>query len=568
LLCQTPAVFNTRETGRRARTVVTGAVVATLAATLVAAGPGSRSPALAADATPPTVTITSPASGTHVPLFDDFTIEAEALPASADKPVASVTFFRGGQTVATDTTAPYQLVREALWYGAEEFTAVALDGDGIASLPATVEVISYPKPGVFITQPNTAVLPVDGTATVPWHAIIIPQVNEGRDAGDPIGWIENAFISVDGILAQTVSGEEGCAGCPAPGRPTTMNQAFTWNAAETGRGAHTIQVRVVDSFGFEKTASWTYTGVNRPMLTLRGVDGAVLPETMRLPAGSVLSFDAEVGNDELARTTTRSVDLYVDGRQQSWPVPCSAPAYCPASVVVREDWNSVSTGMHELRIVATDQWGVQGVATVHVDVYPGTSIVPCYYCSNVKFGKPVTLTARLIRYETKLGEPGRQVTVQWRPVGAGSWQTLATRTTSSTGGLSVLHTPRSNGSYRLTYAGIPDTLGGAVTTVPAIVHPKVKVKRLPRYHEFEHRTLARIHAQTSPAESGAVWYLQRWHFKTDRWVTVDKRRIHANGNGKFAVRVARVGKLMRLRILRPATARYGDASHNFNISSN
>jgi hypothetical protein len=104
--------------------------------------------------------------------------------------------------------------------------------------------------------------------------------------------------------------------------------------------------------------------------------------------------------------------------------------------------------------------------------------------------------------------------------------------------------------------------------VPAIVHPKVKVKRLPRYHEFEHRTLARIHARITPAESGGLWYLQRWHFNTDRWVTVDKRRIHASRDSKFAVRVARAGKLMRLRILRPATARYGEASHNFNISSN
>jgi Bacterial Ig domain len=111
-----------------------------------------------------------------------------------------------------------------------------------------------------------------------------------------------------------------------------------------------------------------------------------------------------------------------------------------------------------------------------------------------------------------------------------------------------------------------DTLGGAVTTVSAIVAPRVKAK-LPRHHQFEHRALARIHAQTSPAEAGAVWYLQRFHYKTERWVTVAKRHIHANRHSTFAVRMPRVGKLWWLRILRPATARYGETSKDFKLFS-
>jgi 5-hydroxyisourate hydrolase-like protein (transthyretin family) len=458
---------------RRARMLVTVAVIATLAAALVAAGPGSRAPAFAADAT---------------------------------------------------------------------------------------------LPGVFITPPQASIVPVDVTEqTTEWTVFIKPSVNSGRPPDDPLVWLDHVDISVDGVLAQTFTGVEGCGTtCPPLGHPTLLTQTFTWNAV--GLGPHHITVHVVDSVGSEKTTGWTYVVVNRPVLTLRGVDGAVLPTTVRVPAGSELSFDAEVTNDEPTRTTITSVDLYIDGGQRISPVACSAPNFCAASVVVRQDWGSTVMGVHELRIVATDQWGIQGVATVHVDVFPGTFLLPCYSCSNINLGKTVSLTAQLVRYDTGLGEPGRQVTVQWRPVGVASWQTLATRTTSSTGRLGVVHAPHSNGSYRLTYAGIPDTIGGAVTTVNAIVHPKMKVK-LPQLHHFEHRSLAHIKAHTSPAESGAVWYLQRFHFKTERWVTVVKRHIHASHHSTFPLRMPRMGKEWWVRILRPATARYGEKARDFKVFS-
>ncbi len=464
-------MFNTGDTGRRARTIVTMAVGAALVATLVTAGPGSGARASAADAT---------------------------------------------------------------------------------------------LPVVYVIPPPTAFLPVDvSDQTVEWTAFIPPSVNSGRPIDDPLVWLDHVDISVDGVFAQTVTGVEACGTtCPALGRPTLLTQTFTWNAG--GRGLHHITTHVVDSAGSERTTVWSYFVMNRPVVTLRSVGGADLPATVRVPAGSELSFDAEVTNDEPTRITIRSVDLYVDGGQRTSPVACSAPTFCPASVVVRQKWGSTVTGVHELRIVATDLWGVQGEATVRVDVYPGTFLNPCHSCSNVNLGKTVNLTAQLLRYDTGLGEPSRQVTVQWRPVGAAGWQTLAAHTTSSTGRLAVVHAPRSNGSYRLTYAGVPDTIGGAVTTVGVIVHPKVKVK-LPPVHHFEHRSLVHFKAHTSPADPGSAWYLQRFHFKTERWVTVAKRHIHAGRHSTFPLRMPRMGKEWWVRILRPATARYGEKSRDFKI---
>jgi hypothetical protein len=547
--------------------VVTVAVVATLAATLVAAGPGSRAPAFAAtDPSLPSVTITSPASGSYVLYFTSITIEAEASPGADGQPVKEVRFSAFGRELSTDSTAPYELVRQTSWNGPAEFTAVAVAEDGKESPPATVELVSYPPPGVFLTPPGSSVIPVDATnQTLGWQAKIAVQDNLGRPPDDPRIWLDHADISVDGVVVQTVTGVEGCGTtCPAPGRPTTMTQTFSWNPAETGRGAHTISVHVMDNVGYETTTKWPYTGVNRPALTLRGLDGAAVPETMRLPAGSVLSFDAEVANDEPTRTTIRSVDLLIDGGRRTWPVACSAPSYCPASVVVREDWTSAGAGVHELRIVATDQWGIQAVATVHVDVYPGTRLTIDIPCCDVFLGGSKTVSGQLTDWDSFAALPGARVTIAWRPiVGATSWQTLATRTTSSTGRFSVRHSPRRNGTYRLTYAGVAGTLGGAVVTRGVIVHPRVK-GHFRRHESVRRDHVARLKVHTSRADPGAMWYLQRYRYRTDDWITIAKRRIPSSRHATFKVRPHRHG-YNSYAILRPATAGYGDAFQDFAV---
>jgi hypothetical protein len=322
-----------------------------------------------------------------------------------------------------------------------------------------------------------------------------------------------------------------------------------------------VVVRAVDSAGFTKTATWTYQVVNRPVLTVGGADGAVLPDTIRVPSGSVLNFDAEVSTDE-PTNKIRSVQLYVDGQLGADPAACPGPTYCPGGVVVRKVWPvNYQPGTHELRFVAQDQWGIQAVTTIRAEVYPGTRILPGYGCCEVSLGKTAKLTGRLLRNDTDLGEAGRKISVQWRPTGATSWQSLASLTTSSAGRFAMRHAPHRNGTYRLSYAGIPGTLGSSVGTLGAIVHPRVKGNF--RHHGVVRRDhVARVDVHTSKADAGSILYLQRYNEKHGRWVTLARRHIPATRHLTFAVHPHRHGAFL-YQVVRPATVGYGDAADDF-----
>ncbi len=88
---------------------------------------------------PPTVSITSPVSGTVLPAgTTSVTVKANA--ADSDGTVASVKFYNGATLVATDTTAPYEAVVSSLTNGtAYTLKAVATDNKG-ATFEATSSV--------------------------------------------------------------------------------------------------------------------------------------------------------------------------------------------------------------------------------------------------------------------------------------------------------------------------------------------------------------------------------------------------------------------------------------------
>jgi hypothetical protein len=82
-------------------------------------------PPPAGDATPPTVSITSPANGSSV--AKRATITAVA---SDNVGVASVTFIVDGETIATDTTGPYSTTGDFKRGGQHSITVIATDGAG------------------------------------------------------------------------------------------------------------------------------------------------------------------------------------------------------------------------------------------------------------------------------------------------------------------------------------------------------------------------------------------------------------------------------------------------------
>ena len=97
--------------------------------------------------TPPTVSITSPVSGTTFTAPATFTITAAA--SDTDGTIAKVDFYSGNTLIGTDTTAPFSFSWSAVPAGTYSLTAVATDsGNSTAtSAPVSVTVGTAPLPG-------------------------------------------------------------------------------------------------------------------------------------------------------------------------------------------------------------------------------------------------------------------------------------------------------------------------------------------------------------------------------------------------------------------------------------
>ena len=153
------------------------------------------------DATPPTVSITSPAGGATV----SGTIAISAT-ASDNEGVTQVQFFVDGALLSTDTTAPYSASWDttAAPNGAHSLTAEATDGQGNLGTSATVNVtVNNPDitpPTASITSPANGAT-VSGTITI------------SATASDNEGVTQVQFF-VDGVLLSTDT-------TPMPPRPSS-----------------------------------------------------------------------------------------------------------------------------------------------------------------------------------------------------------------------------------------------------------------------------------------------------------------------------------------------------------
>ena len=102
---------------------------------------------------PPTVSISSPASGATYAAPASITINATA--GDADGSVASVEFYAGTQRVGSATASPYSATWNNVAAGTYSLTAVATDNAGktTTSTAVSVTVTSSQAPTVSITSP-------------------------------------------------------------------------------------------------------------------------------------------------------------------------------------------------------------------------------------------------------------------------------------------------------------------------------------------------------------------------------------------------------------------------------
>lgn len=86
----------------------------------------------------PIVTLTAPADGSSLPAPASFTLQASAN--DPDGSVTSVEFFRDGESIGTDNSAPFALDEAGLAAGVYRYTARATDNQGLSALSAAVTV--------------------------------------------------------------------------------------------------------------------------------------------------------------------------------------------------------------------------------------------------------------------------------------------------------------------------------------------------------------------------------------------------------------------------------------------
>jgi regulation of enolase protein 1 (concanavalin A-like superfamily) len=107
---------------------------------------------------PPTVSITSPASGATFTALASITVNASA--SDADGTVAAVDFYQGSTLIATDTTSPYSASWTNVGAGTYSLTAIARDNAGASRTSTVVSVTvngtSTPTTLIFTAPSNQA----------------------------------------------------------------------------------------------------------------------------------------------------------------------------------------------------------------------------------------------------------------------------------------------------------------------------------------------------------------------------------------------------------------------------
>jgi len=161
----------------------------------------------------PTVSLTSPASGTVFGAPASINLEASA--SDTDGTIAKVEFFQGATLVGTVTSAPYTATVSGLAAGSYSFTAVATDNDGATATSEAASVTVNAAPSVSITSPaNNASFNAPASITIT------------ANATDSDGTISQVELYANATLIATI---------------TTAPYTFNWTSVAAGTYALTAR---------------------------------------------------------------------------------------------------------------------------------------------------------------------------------------------------------------------------------------------------------------------------------------------------------------------------------------
>ncbi len=261
---------------------------------------------------PPTVSLTSPASGTVI------TVPSTVLTATAsdaDDQISKVSFFAGDHLIGVATNSPYSVTWTGYGAGKYSLFARVVDSAGLSGLSSTVSVtVSNLPPVVSLSSPTNKSVFLPGTD--------IPLKAEASDGNDAV--VKVTFL-VDGRSVATV---------------TTSPYSAVWTNAQPGN--HSITARAEDQFGRTVTSESAKIVVSDapPTVTITApVEGTKLGK----PSNVVFTADASDPDDGVAK-----VSFFLDGQL------VGSATKAPYSVT----WTNVVPGTHSVVARALDTWGL------------------------------------------------------------------------------------------------------------------------------------------------------------------------------------------------------------------
>ena len=284
-----------------------------------------------ADATPPTVSISSPANNATV--NGTMTVSATA---SDNVGVASVQLQVDGANVGSaDTSAPYNFSwnTTSVSNGSHTLTAVAKDAAGNSatsnSVKVTVNNADATPPTVSISSPAN-------------NATVSSTVTVSATAADNVG-VASVQLQVDG-------GNVGSADTSSP-------YNFSWNSSSVANGSHTLTAVAKDAAGNTATSNSVKVTVSN--------NNDTTPPTVSIasPAsGATVSGTVSVSANASDNTGVSTVQFQVDGNNVG-----SADTASPYNF--SWDTTSYANGSHALAAIAKDAAGNSAVSsTVNVTV--------------------------------------------------------------------------------------------------------------------------------------------------------------------------------------------------------
>ena len=267
---------------------------------------------------PPTVSITSPASGSTFAAPASITVTAAA--SDTDGAVTKVDFYRGTQWIGSDTTNSYSATLTGVGAGTYQFIAVATDSDGVTSTSSPVSVTvggtTNQPPTVSLTSPAAS-----STFTAP------ATITLAATAGDADGTVTR----VDFYQGSTMIGSD-----------TSSPYSYDWRNVASGSYQLTAVAR--DDDGATRTSASANISVSTTsnQLPTVSITNPIAGQSFTAPASLTITAAASDSDGTIAR-----VDFYA-GTQL-----VASDTTSPYQAA----WSNVAAGNYSLTAVARDNLG-------------------------------------------------------------------------------------------------------------------------------------------------------------------------------------------------------------------